>query len=359
MYLLVWIFFLVAVVWAFERFYLRGKGVKEYPVPGDPGAVQRFNQAAEPGPAHKQVIKAVREMTLKISAGRRHHNLQAAREAFDTLGDGRDFQSEFIPVDAGGVPAEWVIAPGADTNHRVLYIHGGGFVVGSPKSHRIITNKFSEITGCAVLSIDYRLMPEHHHKDCVEDCRKAYRWILDNGPSGSGEIRRFFIGGDSAGGNLTLSLTSWIRDNGYRAPDAVVALSPLTDVTFSGTSLHDNQDTDIMLKPFLKLLNKLPPFVKSWYVFWTYRLRPCNPLASPLLGDLSNLPPTLVQVSEAEMLLDDARRYVYKACASGSPAKLQTWAGMLHIWQIFDPQIPEAVEAWVEIKKFLQTRVSS
>lgn len=359
MYLLVWIFFLVAVVWAFERFYLRGKGVKEYPVPGDPVAVQRFKQAAEPGPAHKQVIKAVREMTLKISAGRRHHNLQAAREAFDTLGDGRDFQSEFIPVDAGGVPAEWVIAPGADTNHRVLYIHGGGFVVGSPKSHRIITNKFSEITGCAVLSIDYRLMPEHHHKDCVEDCRKAYRWILDNGPGGPGEIRRFFIGGDSAGGNLTLSLTSWIRDNGYRAPDAVVALSPLTDVTFSGASLHDNQDTDIMLKPFLKLLNKLPPFVKSWYVFWTYRLRPCNPIASPLLGDLSNLPPTLVQVSEAEMLLDDARRYVYKACASGSPAKLQTWAGMLHIWQIFDPQIPEAVEAWAEINKFLQNHVSS
>ena len=135
-------------------------------------------------------------------------------------------------------------------------------------------------------------------------------------------------------------------------------MSPLTDITFSGESLRSNQDTDIMLKPFLKVLNKLPQFVKSWYVFWTYRLRPCNPLASPLLGDLSNLPPTLVQASEAEMLLDDARRYVYKACASGSPAKLQTWAGMLHIWQIFDPQIPESVEAWVEIKKFLEGSVA-
>lgn len=358
MYLLVWVFFLVAVIWAFERFYLRGQGVKEHPIPDDPVAVQHFGQAGEPSPAHKQVIKAVRELTLKISTGRRHDNLDTAREAFDTLGDGRDFQCEFIPVDADGVPAEWVIAPGADANNRVLYIHGGGFVVGSPKSHRIITNKFSEISGCAVLSIDYRLMPEHHHKDCVEDCRKAYRWILENAPGGPGKIRRLFIGGDSAGGNLTLSLTAWIRDNGYRSPEAVVAMSPLTDITFSGESLRSNQDTDIMLKPFLKALNKLPQFVKSWYVFWTYRLRPCNPLASPLLGDLSNLPPTLVQASEAEMLLDDARRYVYKACASGSPAKLQTWAGMLHIWQIFDPQIPESVEAWVEIKKFLEGSVA-
>lgn len=359
MYLLVWVFFLVIVILAFERFYLRGRGVQEQPVPDDPGVVQRFNQAGEPGPAHEQVIKAVRELTLKISAGRRHDNLDAAREAFDALGDGRDFQSKIVPVDAGGVPAEWVIAPGADANHRVLYIHGGGFVVGSPKSHRIITNKFSEVSGCAVLSIDYRLMPEHHHRDCVEDCRKAYHWILENGPDGPGKVHRLFIGGDSAGGNLTLSLTAWIRDRGYQAPDAVVALSPLTDITFSGASLRGNQDTDIMLKPFLKALNKLPAFVKSWYVFWTYRLRPCNPLASPLLGDLSNLPPTLVQASEAEMLLDDARRYVYKAYASGSPAKLQTWAGMLHIWQIFDPQIPEAVEAWVEIKKFLEGSVTA
>jgi len=295
---------------------------------------------------------------LKISAGRRHHNIKAAREAFDTISDGREFQSRFIPIDAGGVPAEWVIAPGADNTRRVLYIHGGGFVVGSPKSHRTITSKFSEITGCAVLAIDYRLMPEHHHKDCVDDCRTSYRWILENGPDGPDKIRQLFIAGDSAGGNLTLSLIAWIRDNRLRAPEAVVALSPLTDITFSGASLLDNVDTDIMLKPFMKALNKLPQFVKSWYVLWTYKVRPSNPQASPLLGDLSNLPPTLVQASESEMLLDDARRYVYKACASGSPAKLQTWTDMVHIWQIFDPQIPQAVEAWAEISNYLKTQVA-
>lgn len=86
---------------------------------------------------------------------------------------------------------------------------------------------------------------------------------------------------------------------------------------------------------------------------WTYRVRPSSPTASPLFGELSGLPPTLVQASEAEMLLDDARRYVYKACASGSPAILQTWADMVHIWQIFDPELPQAGEAWLEVKKFL------
>ncbi len=137
-----------------------------------------------------------------------------------------NYQAKFIPANAGGVPAEWVIAPGADSDRRVLYIHGGGFVTGSPQSHRTITSKFSEVSGCAVLAIDYRLMPEHHHSDCVEDCRTAYRWILGNGPDGAGEIRQLFIGGDSAGGNLCLSLIAWIRDKKLRAPEAAVALSP-------------------------------------------------------------------------------------------------------------------------------------
>ncbi len=359
MYLLGGFVLLVLALWGFERFYLRGPGVGTYPTPADPEAVRRFIRADGPGPEFQQVVKAVRELTLKISVGRSHHDHQAARAAFDTISDGREFKSEFIPVDAGGIPAEWVIATGADKSRRMLYIHGGGFLLGSPKSHRTITSKFSEITGCAVLAIDYRLMPEHRYSDCTEDCRTAYHWILNNGPDGPGEVSQLFIGGDSAGGNLALSLSAWIRDNSLRAPEAVVALSPLTDVTFSGASLHDNLDTDIMLKPFMKPLTRLPQFVKSWYVYWTYKVRPCSPVVSPLLGDLSRLPPTLVQASEAEMLLDDARRYVYKACASGSPAKLQTWSDMVHIWQIFDPQLPQAVEAWVEIGKFLEGRASA
>jgi len=359
MYLLAVLVIVVLVLWGFERFYLRGGGAGSYPVPSGGDVIRRFTRPGGPGPEFKPVAKAVRELTLKIAAGRRHHNLKAAREAFDAISDGFEFEAEFLPADAGGVPAEWVIAAGADSSRRVLYIHGGGVVVGSPKSHRAITSKMARITGSAVLAIDYRLMPEHLYRDSIEDCRTAYRWILENGPDGPGAIQRLYVGGDSAGGNLALSLTAWIRDNGLRAPEAVVALSPLTDVTFSGGSLNANLDTDIMLKPFLKPLVKLPAFVRSWYVFWTYKVRPCNPVVSPLLGDLSNLPPTLVQASEAEILLDDARRYVCKAHASGSPARLQTWSDMVHIWQIFDPVLPQAAEAWAEIDRFLKDSASA
>jgi len=275
------------------------------------------------------------------------------RKAFDSISDGHEYDSQFTSCDAGGVAAEWVVAPGVSTDRRVLYIHGGGFVAGSPKSHRTITSQFSKVSGCAVLSIDYRMMPEYRIFNCVEDCRTAYRWILENGPDGPAKIQQLYIGGDAAGGNLTLSLLAWIRDNALRAPEAAVVMSPLTDVTFSGESVRKNLDTDVMLKPLVKPLVALPAFARSWWVVWTYKVRPANPLVSPLLGDLSSLPPILVQASEAEILLDDARRYAFKACASGSKTQLQTWSDMVHIWQIFYPELPQAAEAWDEIGKFL------
>ena len=349
-----WLLLTLVVVWAFERFYLRGKKAGEYPAPSEADAVRQFSRPEGPGPEHLQVVKAVRELALKIAVALKQHNIRAARQTFDTISDGLQVNAEFVPCDANGVAAEWVITPGAGKNRRVLYIHGGGFVMGSPKSHRTISSRFAEVSGCAVLSIDYRMMPEHTHRQCVEDCRTAYQWILENGPDGPGEIEQLFVGGDSAGGNLALSLSAWIRDNGLRAPDAVVAMSPLTDVTFSGASIRKNIDTDHLLKPFMKPLVALPPFARSWWVLWTYKVRPADPLVSPLLGDLSALPPVLVQASSAEMLLDDARRYVYKARSAGSNASLQCWDDMLHIWQIFYPQLPQAVEAWDEIAKFLQ-----
>ena len=100
---------------------------------------------------------------------------------------------------------------------------------------------------------------------------------------------------------------------------------------------------------------KFPAVLLTWYYVLETRFKPTNPIVSPIFGDLSNLPPTLVHVSEAEMLLDDARRYVNKARAAGSPAYLQTWAGMLHVWQIFNPEVPEAGEAFEQIDKFLRS----
>ncbi len=354
MTLLTYLVVILLIFWAFERFYLRGKLPGEYPAPRAADVVSQFTNPKGPGPEHAAVVEMVKDIAGQVSHAVARHHMQAARATMDSMSAGRDYVSQFLPVDAGGVPAEWVIAPGADNSRRVLYIHGGGFIMGSPKSHRTMTSKFSEISGCAVLAIDYRLLPEHKLMDCVADCRISYQWLLENGPDGPGAPRQLFFAGDSAGGNLALSLVAWVRDKGLRAPDAVVALSPLTDSTFSGNSIRNNEATDFMLAPLMRVLNRLPQFAKSWSVLWTYRVRPANPILSPLFGDLSGLPPILVQASEAEMLLDDARRYAYKASASGSPVKLQTWTDMVHIWQIFEPELPQATEAWTEIGRFIQ-----
>ncbi len=166
---------------------------------------------------------------------------------------------------------------------------------------------------------------------------------------------RLYVSGDSAGGNLSLALSDWVRDRGLRRPDGVVALSPLTDATHSGPSMRNNVKTDTMLGPLFGALLKIPRPLLSWFYLLENRLQAGEPDRFPSFGDLSNLPPTLIQVSEAEMLLDDARRYVNKARAAGSPAYLQTWAGLLHVWQIFNPEVPEAVEAFEQIDKFLRS----
>jgi len=271
----------------------------------------------------------------------------------DNMSTGLDIPATITQTVAGGVPAEWVVAPGADAARRVLYIHGGAFMMGSPRSHRNITNRFSEVSGAAVLAIDYRLMPEHRRMAGIEDSRKAYCWMLENGPTGPGPASKIYIAGDSAGGNLTLTLTAWVRDQGIRQADAVVALSPATDATFSSPTIRRNMDTDAMLGPMFRDLAKIPVSLLWWFGWFQSRISPSNPLVSPLFGDLSRLPPTLLQASEAEILYGDAVRYVNRAVAAGSPARLQSWPHMVHVWQMFHPRLGEAREAWDEIGKFI------
>lgn len=168
-----------------------------------------------------------------------------------------------------------------------------------------------------------------------------------------GTASAVFVAGDSAGGNLTLSLINWVRDAGHRAPDAAVALSPLTDATLGSPSVRGNIATDPMLGPAFGPMARMPQWVLLWVGWLQTRIRPSDPLVSPLRGDLSRLPLVLVQASEVEMLFDDSRRYVNRAQAAGSPVRLQRWAHMVHVWQLFNPELPEAREAFAEIGKFL------
>jgi acetyl esterase/lipase len=280
------------------------------------------------------------------------------REAMETFFSDSEKQcvSSFTPVDAGGVPAEWVVAPGVDAgnNRRLLYIHGGAFFAGSPKTHRVITSKLSEISNCSVLAIDYRLMPEFTRVNAVEDCRSAYDWMLQNGAQGPGEAFSVLMAGDSAGGNLTLVMLAWLRDTGRRAPNAALALSPVTDCRFASPSIYDNLTSDVMLKPLAARITRLPRFVIGLSARHLARHNPKDPLISPLLGDLAGLAPTLVLASDAEILRDDGRRYANKAVAAGSDVQFIYWQGMPHVWPMFHPELPEAMQAFDHITAFFK-----
>ena len=344
---------LALALWAVTRFALRGENLARYDGPGH----VECNEPSDPSAGHYEALELLREFNGPARArSPARERLRTLREKLDSLGERADLDGvEIRAVDVDGIPGEWLLATGADPDRRLLYLHGGAFTMGSRRSHRGITSTLSRLAGAAVLAVDYRLMPEHRRLDCLADCQRAYRWILDNGPRGAAPLRTLFVAGDSAGGNLCLVLIAWARDAGLRGADAAVALSPLTDGTLSSPSLLANLHSDHMLGPMFGRLARLPRGLMLWLAWLANRVRPCDPRVSPAHGRLHGLPPTLVHASEAEMLLDDARRYVNKARAAGSDARLQTWHHMVHVWHAFGASMPEASEAFARIAEFLES----
>ena len=341
---------------AVTKFHLSGEDLSQY----DMDAQVTFHPEKNSDGA-KAVAAYLEENFIKPAKakGTRREKLLAKRKRFEQAGLSREFDCDFTPATARvgdiSVDGEWVEAEGADPDKRILYLHGGAHTVGSAISHRAITTNIAERTGCSVFAANYRLMPENSRLAGVEDCRVAYRWILENGPAGAASVDKFAIAGDSAGGNLTLSTINWVRDTGLRAADAVVAISPSVDGTCTSPSIRGNFETDLMLKPLVAGMLKIPRPALLW-VFWSMnKVSPASPVISPIFADLSGLPPTLLHVSAAEMLYDDAKRYVAKARSQDSPATLQSWAHMAHVFHAFDRMLPEAHQAFDEIAKFLKT----
>jgi acetyl esterase/lipase len=332
-------------------FHLRGADMSAFDAPTG----ERFALGDAPSPQLQGVLTMLSRMQLSLRGVPLRQRNAALRVAMDGMFADRELDARFVQVDCGGVPGQWVLAPGADPRRRLLYIHGGAFMLGSPTSHRTLTSRLSQLTGGAVLAVDYRLMPEHPRRAGIDDCRAAYRWMLDHGPNGAEAADAVFVAGDSAGGNLTLSLLNWVRDLGLRAPDAAAALSPLTDATLASPSLRANVATDPMLGPLFGPMARVPTVLLLWMGWLQTRINPRDPIVSPLRADLSGLPPVLLQASEVEMLFDDSVRYVNRAQAAGSPVRLQRFGHMVHVWQIFNPELPEAREALAEIGKFLET----
>jgi len=351
---------LVGLVLALLAFMFTRDSLSKYDLPEG----RRFSPAdatavAASAAAVKALNKRLRGASGPLEKMPWKQRILAMRETMDSFFSNSDIASQIIPVDAAGVPAEWVVAPGADSSRRFLYIHGGAFMAGSPKGYRVLTDKLSAITNSAVLAIDYRLMPENTRVACVEDCRTAYDWMLENGPQGpDADTLEFptavFVAGDSAGGNLTLVLLAWARDNQRRAPNAALALSPVTDSRYTSPSIRGNLNSDVILKPLAKRLAWVPGFMIGLAARFMAGHRASDPVVSPLLGDLAGLPPLLVLASDCEILRDDGRRYVNKAVEAGTDATLMLWDNVPHVWPIFYPDLPEAAEALEQVDGFFK-----
>lgn len=345
---MIWLIVIVlALVW-FSLSYLRGENLHYLDRPPQP------SPQTPPSDAHRDVVKQLREFASIGKTESGSSRIKLIRELMDAMPGDKTFDSSFTPVERDGISGEWVQSPGVDARRRVLYLHGGAWFAGSPLSHRPITDKLSRTLNAAVFALDYRLVPEFRRVDGILDCREGYRWILHNGPEDGEPPEFLLVSGDSAGGSLTLDVIAWARDSGLRMPDAAVVLSPSTDTTMTTPSLRENIETDPMLGPAFAPLLRFPTPLLWWFYWFSWRIPPRDPRVSPVRGNLEGLPPILILASEAEMLLDDARRYAAKAQAAGSPVQLQTWPHMVHVWPLFTPELPEAEEAYANIAEFVK-----
>lgn len=240
----------------------------------------------------------------------------------------------------------WVVPENTDPARRMLYIHGGSWVSGSIRGYQAFVEKLAVATGSAVLFVDYSLAPEAPFPAGLEDCVEALQWLQANGPDGESEAGKCFIAGDSAGGNLTLSTLLACKTRGLKLPDAALAMSPCTDLTASGESMQTHQEQDPIL------VAEAIPILAQVYV--QQKTEIADPLVSPLFGDLTGLPPVMLQVGEAEVLLDDSTRFAEKLEAAGGETELETWPGMPHVFQGFAPYLPEANQAIESIARFFQ-----
>ncbi|MDJ0709042.1 MAG: alpha/beta hydrolase [Woeseiaceae bacterium] len=340
------------IVWLLARIFLRGADHSQFDQP------KVANVSDTPSPEHAELERRLNDLTAQLQSVSFRERNNLLRELMDAglLGGTVDPAALGVTtdiVDAGGVPGEWVLVPGADPDRRLLYLHGGGFFAGSPASARSLTAGLSRRAGIAVLSLDYRLMPENGRHDSVADTEAAYQWLLENGPEGAAPAKEVFVAGDSAGGNLALVVSASARDNGWRQPDGVVAFSPSTDSTVAAPSYRSNIATDPVLGPPLGGFAKLPATIRVVLGFLMGKVNPAGTRSSPLFGNLAGLSPTLVQAADCEMLIDDARRYVNKARSQGTRAELQSWSGTVHVFQMFGHIIPEADQALDKAAEFL------
>jgi len=249
-----------------------------------------------------------------------------------------------VPVMAGQAPGEWLDPGQARSGRVLLYLHGGGYTICSPATHRMLTGRLALECRARTLVIDYRLAPEHPFPAALEDTLSAYRWLLDQGiPPG-----RIAVGGDSAGGGLSLALCVSLRETAEPLPGALYLISPWTDLTFSGESHRTHTGVDPIFHGGTGT---------TFAPAYTDGHDPADPLISPLFADLRGLPPTLIHVGGDEILLSDSTRLVDKLRLAGVASTLEIWPGMWHVFPMTAEWIPEGAQSIQKIAAFIDTHL--
>jgi monoterpene epsilon-lactone hydrolase len=245
---------------------------------------------------------------------------------------------------AGGVHSEWVEPFERDEGRVLLYLHGGGYCICSLDTHRGLVARLALASRALALTPAYRLAPENPYPAALEDALASYRWLLRQGYS----PRQIAIGGDSAGGGLTLATTLSLREAGEPLPGALFLLSPWTDLTFSGESVRTRRSMDPIFG-----VDGGPHYALTYLGIEDAT----NPLVSPIFADMHSFPPTLIHVGNDEILLDDSTRLAEKMRAEGVQVEIKVWEGLWHVFQAFAPWAPEALLSIEEIGAFLQRQV--
>jgi epsilon-lactone hydrolase len=269
-------------------------------------------------------------------------DIAAMREGYDNIGSQFPCAADVTleAVDADGVPAEWSWTPGAARDAVLLYLHGGGYVIGSIASHRHLASELGRAAGISTLALDYRMAPEHVFPAAVDDALTGYRWLLRQGFAAN----RIAVAGDSAGGGLTMALLLAIKAAGLPQPACAVPISPWVDLAATGASMESKAAVDPMVQR---------PGLVDWAKLYLAGADAEMPLASPIYGDLAGLPPLFIQVGSEETLLDDAVRLAAVAGHAQVPVRLDIAPEMIHVWHFFHMMLAPARTAIADAGAFV------
>jgi epsilon-lactone hydrolase len=292
-------------------------------------------------------MQTIRDM-LKNRPVRDGLSIEETRAGFEALGQMFKPAADVkrTPVDVDGVRGEWIEVPESSDRLTILYLHGGGYSIGSVNTHADLVSRIARASGARALSMDYRLAPENKYPAAVEDATTAYKWLLKQGVRPESIV----IAGDSAGGGLTAATLLNLKKLGEPMPGGAVLLSPWVDLAGTGESMTTRADKDPMIVP--DPLNQMAKLYAGDTDI-------TDPGVSPVYGDYSGLPPTLIQVGDHEVLLSDSTRYAERAKAAGVDVTLEVWDEMIHVFQIFAGMLSEGQEAIDKIGAWVKSHVSA